>query len=107
MGVYTEVEAYITFEGKVKAEDAYYELEDKVIEFIKSEGVEGSFTFQFSNCDLEGNCIIILICSERYQNAIWQTEQLHEYIKKAEGVEEFSADISSPDNFISWNIEDE
>ncbi len=106
MGVYTEVEAYITFKNKVTAEAAYSELEDKVIEFIKSR-FDGKFTLNFGECDLDCNVIIVWIYSERYQNAIWQTEQLFDYIKNVNGVSEFSADSRSPDNVINWNVEDE
>jgi len=107
MGMYGEVEIIATFENQEKAENVFDNLNDKVTEFIKEKLGDESFSFDITFCDLEDTEIIAKICSDRYQNAEWRTNQLFEYLRTQCGLVEFTADAVVPDNIIFWNAEDE
>tara|TARA_B100000809_G_C14652438_1_gene356455 strand:- start:48 stop:377 length:330 start_codon:yes stop_codon:yes gene_type:complete len=108
MGVYTEVDIYATFKTEQEAEKHIDNLEDNVIKFIEvNTEMDGNFSFGFNDCDLDGNVIIIKLSSGRYQHAEWQTEQLLAYLKTTDGLIEFNAEATRPENFLWWSIDEE
>ena len=107
MGMYGEVEIIATYETTEQAEKQFDDLQDNVTEFIKKQIPDQPFHFDLTHCDLEGTDIIIKICSDRVQNAEWQSEQLFEFMKTTEGLYEFSAEVMTPENIIFWNKDDE
>tara|TARA_B100000927_G_scaffold107064_1_gene86568 strand:+ start:22 stop:348 length:327 start_codon:yes stop_codon:yes gene_type:complete len=107
MGMYGEVEIIATYEKTEQAEKEFDNLQDNATEFIKKQMSDQPFDFYLTNCDLEGTCIIIKICSDRVQNAEWQSEKLFEFMKTTEGLYEFTAEVMTPENIIFWNKDDE
>jgi len=106
MGMYGEVEIYATFESEEQADIVIDNLEAKVIEFIEKINKE-PFSFEIAEQDLDGSVLIIKICSDRYQNAEWRTQQLFEYLKTVGGLYEFNAEIMMPESIISWNADED
>ncbi len=106
MGMYGEVDIYATFKTEEQAEKVVDSLEDNVKKHIESK-IDTPYHLMFSECDLDGTCIIIKICSDRYQNAEWQGQQVLDYMKTTEGLVEFTGDITMPDNYLFWNEGDE
>jgi hypothetical protein len=106
MGMYGEVDIYATFNSQELADEVSDNLESKVIEFIKK-SYEDKFSFEITDIELDDSVLIIKICSDRYQNAQWRTEQLFEYLKTFEGMFEFTAEMMLPETIISWNADDE
>ena len=107
MGVYTEVDIYATFETEEQAEKHIDNLEDNVKNYIKDTSLIENFRFGFSDCDLDGNVIIIKLSSGRYPNAQWQTEKIFEYLKTKYGLIEFEASVMCPETIINWDKDDE
>ena len=107
MGMYGEVEIIATYEKTEQAEKEFDNLQDNATEFIKKQMSDQPFHFDLTHCDLEGTDIIIKICSDRVQNAEWQSEKLFEFMKGTEGLYEFSAEVMTPENIIFWNKDDE
>ena len=107
MGMYGEVEIIATYETEEQAEKQFDNFQENVTEFIKKQMPDKQFHFDLTHCDLEGSEFIIKICSNRVQNAEWQSEQLFEFMKGTEGLYEFSAEVMTPENIIFWNKDDE
>jgi len=107
MGMYGEVEIIATYETEEQAEKQFDNFQENVTEFIKKQMPDQPFHFDLTHCDLEGSEFIIKICSNRVQNAEWQSEQLFEFMKGTEGLYEFSAEVMTPENIIFWNKDDE
>ena len=106
MGVYAEVDIYATYNTEENAEAAFINLEQRVEDYIKSK-IDDVFHLSLTEVDLKDECIIVKICSPRYQNAEWQSEQLFNFMKeKTSSLEEFTAEITSPKNIIWWNKEE-
>lgn len=105
MGMYGEVEIIATYETEAQAETVIESLEENTKELIAKE--YESFHFELTECDLDGECIIIKIASDRFQNAEWQGQQLLNYMKTTEGLYEFTADVMTPQNYIWWNKDEE
>ena len=106
MGMYGEVEIYATFKTEEQADKVGDNLQEKVTEYLK-EKLDTPFHFFLSECDVDGSCIIIKIQSDRYQNAEWQGQQILDYMKTTEGLVEFTADITMPENYLFWNEGDD
>jgi hypothetical protein len=106
MGQYSEVEVMAEF--NIDATEIVDDLENKVREYIKSQGTE-VFDFNIRDMDVNSGSVNIHIASDRYQNAEWRAEQIFEYFKAkhADTFEEFQAEIMSPENIIFWSKEDE
>jgi len=106
MGMYGEVEIIATYETEEQADKVFESLEENIKKHIESK-IDTRYDFRFTECDLDGESIIIKVCSDRYQNAQWQGEETFEFMKTTDGLVEFTADIIMPDNFIFWNADDE
>jgi len=107
MGMYGEVEIIATYETEEQADKVIKNLNDKVEKFIEETTEYKSFCFDLTECDLDGECIIIKIASDRVQNAEWQSEQVLNYMKTTEGLCEFTAEIITPETFLYWSKDEE
>lgn len=107
MGMYGEVEIIATYETTEQTEKGFDNLQENVTEFIKKQIPDQPFYFDLTHCDLEGRQFIIKICSDRYQNAEWQSQQLFEFMKTTEGLIEFTAEMMLPENIIYWESGDD
>ena len=106
MGQFGEVEIVATFDTEEIANKVADNLEEKVIEFTKKTNDE-PFHLTYDEVVVDGSVIYVKLSSGRVQNAEWQGEQTLVYMKSLGTLEEFSADVTTPDNFLWWNRSEE
>ena len=106
MGMYGEVDIIATFETTEQADRVEENLELNVIKHIKKKLGEKPFDLHLIEIDLDDTSFNIKICSDRHQNAEWGGEQLFEYLLTQEGLIDFTAEIMTPQNFISWSADE-
>ncbi len=107
MGQFTEGEIIIETKSEKSAEAIFVQIQN-LDEYIKSK-VDTEFTTSVSDIDVSGETVYVKLSSDRYSNAEWQCEQILELVKdkfKSE-VYTFSADLTSPENIIYEDFDDE
>ena len=107
MGQFTEAEIIIEAKSEKSAE-AIAEQIQNLDEYIKSK-LDTPFNTSVTDIDASGSTVYVKLCSERYQNAEWQCQQILELVKdKFKGqIDSFTADVSVPENIIYENFEEE
>lgn len=106
MGVFGEVEIVATFDTEEIANKVAENLEEEVKKFIIKTN-EKDFHLSYNEVDVDGSTIYVKLASGRVQNAEWQGQQTLDYMKSLGTLEEFSADVTTPENFLWWNKSEE
>lgn len=108
MGQFTEGEIIIETKSEKSAEAIFLQIQ-KLDEYLKSKlDIEFSPT-SVSDVDVDGETVYVKLSSERYPNAEWQCQQILEMVKdlfKGQ-LDSFSADLTSPENIIYEDFDDE
>jgi hypothetical protein len=111
MGMFGEVDLYIQMETPESADKLADALENEIKPFIESRLKENNkdYNFCIESMDVHHNTIEIRIVSGRYQNAMWQGEEILAFTKEKFKTDlvEFNGEVTTPESFIYYNADDE
>ena len=110
MGVFGTVEIMIHCESKKSAEKVFEALTDeKMSEFIKENSDFETFHFGMDSIDSDSETVYVNISSGRVQNAEWQGEMVRDFLVAnfKDDVYEITGEVTTPENFLWWNKEEE
>ena len=107
MGQFTDGEIIIETKSEKSAEAIFLQIQN-LDEYIKSK-LDTPFSTSVSDVDVSGETVYVKLNSEKYSNAEWQCQQILELVKdKFKGeIYTFSADLTSPENIIYEDFDDE
>jgi hypothetical protein len=112
MGQFTVAELDITFNNEDKAEEFAKIISNFKEELSKrriAKGLDTDFDTSINFVEADGNYMRILLNSNRTPNAEWQCDQISQIAKEEfrEYIVIFEAEITVPENYIYWDVNDE
>lgn len=106
MGTPASCNAFVQFDTPENAAEAFFQFTQWAIEANDGKK-DGDFGITIDEIIPEESAFRYTVDSGRYQNCIWQCEQIRDFLKTQKGVQSIEQDVMTCEDSISWSKDED